>query len=381
MTDQKRLRIAIDARYLSHGLVGGVHSYVRNLTTTLACQESPHSLVLWVDSKAPVDVPGLNGSVEFRVLPWRNMASSAMLDMRIGAVMKEDGADVVHFPGNYGFSPSDLPTVITLHDAINLLPLHEILRSHPKRPQQMLTMSYLWLMTRRAVRRDPFIVTVSNYSRREILERTGLDENRVRVVYRAPDRVFRVLDPEEHHPLRERLGLRPRVLLADAIKNGDCTLRSYRALPADVKSETSLVFFSRQPPSPAVQAAMDSGQCVFLHRPSRDDLVVLYNIADLFIFPSWYEGFGLPVTEAMACGTPVIGSDRGSLPEVIGDAGHILDAEDHEGIAAAVVDLLSDSAQLATLRCRALARADCFSPGIEARQTLDVYEDAVRDVA
>jgi glycosyltransferase involved in cell wall biosynthesis len=104
-------------------------------------------------------------------------------------------------------------------------------------------------------------------------------------------------------------------------------------------------------------------------------LVRLYNLADAFIFPSWHEGFGLPVLEAMACGTPVIASSRGALPEVIGAGGLIVDAEDHLAIARHVTDL-NDTTLAAAMRERALERAAQFSWDHTARQTIALYERA-----
>jgi glycosyltransferase involved in cell wall biosynthesis len=102
--------------------------------------------------------------------------------------------------------------------------------------------------------------------------------------------------------------------------------------------------------------------------------VTLYSAADVFVFPSWYEGFGLPVLEAMACGTPAIASSRGALPEVAGEPGIIVDAEDHDTIARAIVDLF-DGEQAAGLRERSLAWARRFTWERTALQMRQVYAD------
>jgi glycosyltransferase involved in cell wall biosynthesis len=165
------------------------------------------------------------------------------------------------------------------------------------------------------------------------------------------------------------------VLLADAIKNPECVLRAWRALPARDRRATSLVFFARRPPAASVQEAARAGECTLLLQPAQAELVRLYNLADAFIFPSWHEGFGLPVLEAMACGTPVIASSRGALPEVIGAGGLIVDAEDHLAIARHVTDL-NDTTLAAAMRERALERAAQFSWDHTARQTIALYERA-----
>jgi glycosyltransferase involved in cell wall biosynthesis len=369
-------RIGIDARYLSHGLIGGVHTYVRNLVGALCRLAGAQQWVLYADAKAPFELADLPPSASVRTLPWRNGASSVVNDFRLGALMRRDGVAVAHTPANYGFTPGGLPLVVTLHDAINLLPLREILQDDSKRPRHLLVMAYLHLMTIAAMRQRPFVITVSHYSRREILRHTPLPPDRVHVVHSAHEHDFRPLDPGSLRATRERLRLRPRVLVADAIKNPYCTLRAYRALPEPVREETSLVFFSRRPPAREVVEADARGECRLILRPARDELVALYNLADFFVFPSWYEGFGLPALEAMACGTPVIASSRGSLPEIVGEGGIIVDAEDHHAIAGVVQTAFAQDGSRARLREAALRRGADFSWEQTARQTLAVYDEA-----
>lgn len=374
--ERRPTRIGFDARYLSHGLIGGVHTYVRNLLLASVRLPERREWHLYIDDKAPFDLAGLPNSCILHTLPWRNGLSSVANDLRLGTRMRRDGITVAHNPANYGFAQAGLPLVITLHDAINLLPLRQILRDDSKTPRHVALMAYLHLMTTAAVRRQPDVITVSHYSRREILRHSTLTPDRVHVVHSAHEPIFRPLAAAETRDLRERLRLRQRVLLADATKNPACTLRAYRALPRETREQTSLVLFSRRPPARFVEAAAADGECLLLLRPPRDELIALYNLANFFIFPSWYEGFGIPALEAMACGTPPIASDRGSLPEVVGGGGIVVDAEDHEAIAATVRDLFAQPAAYDRLREAALARAQQFSWERAAQQTMAVYDVA-----
>ncbi|MFM7842108.1 MAG: glycosyltransferase family 4 protein, partial [Nitrospira sp.] len=108
------------------------------------------------------------------------------------------------------------------------------------------------------------------------------------------------------------------------------------------------------------------------------DLTLLYSHAEVFVFPSLYEGFGLPVIEAMACGAPVITSDRTSLPEVAGDAALLVDPDNAEAVGDALVQLLRDASLRESLRQKGFARAKQFTWERAARQTLDVYRDVCR---
>lgn len=370
------LHVAIDARYLTHGLVGGVHTYLANLVRALAELHAPVRYTLWGDRKAPCDLLPLPDGMDLRLLPWSGPQSSLVNDRRIGQTMRRDGADVLHFPANCGVAPPGVPAVLTLHDAINLLPLHEILRGHSHQPRVMLTMTYLHLASRRAVQRRPLVITVSEYSRREILRHSRLRPEDVRVVPSAAAAAFRLLPPSRTAPLRGTLGLRRHVVLADAIKNPECSIGAYRALPPAVRDTTSLVFFSRREPGQVVLAAERRGEVIVLRRPAQNELVALYNLANVFLFPSWYEGFGLPVLEAMACGTPVLVSDRGALPEVAGDAGIVHAADDHQAFAASLAALLTDDERRARLRQAAIERAARYSWRRTALETLAIYQEA-----
>jgi glycosyltransferase involved in cell wall biosynthesis len=115
----------------------------------------------------------------------------------------------------------------------------------------------------------------------------------------------------------------------------------------------------------------------FLGRVALGELVELYNTAKLFVYPSLYEGFGLPVLEAMACGCPVITSDRSSLPEIAGDAAVLIDPEDTTGLALAIKSLIEDRALAKDMQRRGLERAAEFSWERCAQQTLGVYREAL----
>jgi glycosyltransferase involved in cell wall biosynthesis len=139
-----------------------------------------------------------------------------------------------------------------------------------------------------------------------------------------------------------------------------------------------MVFFSRTPtPANEVFEAEAAGQARLLVRPSHEDVVALYNLASAFAFPSWYEGLGLPLLEAMICGAPVIASNRGSIPEVAGDAALMSDVDDIEGIARNITTVLSNSEEADRLRQLGYARAANFSWEKTAQRYLNIYQQAM----
>ncbi len=187
------MRIGIDARYLSHGLMGGVHTYLRLLIPALIERAGSASIFLYADTKAPfeIDRASLPPNVTLRLLPYRNALSAIWLDATLQRAMAKDNLDVAHFPANFGFAPRGVRSVITLHDAINILPLHEIIAGHPKNARTIGLMSYLHLVSTLSVRRADALITVSEFSRREIARIGKLPLDKVVAIKYGPAPHFR----------------------------------------------------------------------------------------------------------------------------------------------------------------------------------------------
>jgi glycosyltransferase involved in cell wall biosynthesis len=369
------VRIGFDARYISHGLTGGVRTYVYHLVKELPHVAPEHDFYFFADAKAPFEVSELPANAVLRVLPWAGPFSSVRNDWLIGRWMARDHIDIVHSPGNYGPNVS-MPLVVTLHDTLNLFSMQQHLRGFGRRPSQIALMMYLGHKTRATLTRASRLITVSNHARADIHARTGYPLERIDVTYEAASHEFRLFG--DRHVLercRATHGLKGRVILADAIKNPQAVILAYRALPTHIRNETALVFFSREGrPRPAVAEALQDPGIRFIGRPTTGELAALMNVATVFAFPSWYEGFGLPLVEAMQCGLPIVGSSRGSIPEVVGDAGLIFDLEAPGQLAACLLDVLGNRGRQKDLRTRAIARARRFSWRETARQTVAVYE-------
>ncbi len=373
------MRIGIDVRYLSHGLVGGVHNYISYFVPALISQASDHQIFLYADTKRPFELSNLPTNVAVRYLPWRSGFSSIQHDWSMREKMAQDCLDVVHFPANYGFGPKGARTVITLHDEINLLPLYEIVRGHPKKPGTLATMFYLHLCSKTALRSASLILTVSEYARCQIAHYSRFDPRRiVPVAHAAAPDLRRIESPQVLEEVRRRLGLERPFVLADALKNPAVLLRAWKRVPQEIQAGRQIVFFSRRPdPLPVVLHAADRGEVRLLIRPSRADLIALYSMAEAFVFPSWIEGFGLPLIEAMTCGAPVIASDRGSIPEVAGNAAMLMDAEDDVTLAGHLTHLLSSPELAECLRRLGFAHAAQFSWERTAQGILNSYQMAL----
>jgi glycosyltransferase involved in cell wall biosynthesis len=213
------------------------------------------------------------------------------------------------------------------------------------------------------------IITVSQFTRDRLIERFGLDEARIHVTHLAVDHErFHLQDPAAIEEMRARLGLPRRYLLfvgaLSARKNVTGLLRAWSRAQAQIDDDVELVIAGGAGPARVLSGTtLDQlpPRTRILGRVGDADLPLLYAGAALLTYPSLYEGFGLPVLEAMASGTPVLTSRGTSLPEVAGDAALLVDPSDLDDIADALIGFFSDPARAAGLRQAGLARAADFN--------------------
>ncbi len=373
------MRIGIDVRYLSHGLMGGVHTYETFFVPALISLAKNHQIFLYADTKQPFELRNLPPEVTVRYLPWKNGLSSIQNDWSMREKMAQDHLDVVHFPANYGFGPKNARVVITLHDEINIMPWLSIMRGHPKKARTLVLMTYLHISSLAALKQAHLILTVSDYARGKIAQFSRLDPKKIIPIPHAPPPDLKRIElPDVLNEVRTRLGIRRPFILADAIKNPAVILQAWKQLSPDLRENRQILFFSRRPDPPQeVLKAVAEGTAQLLLRPDRADLIALYNMAEVFVFPSKIEGFGLPLLEAMTCGAPVIASNRGSIPEVAGDAACLIDAEDSAALAGYLTSLFTRPMEAERLRKLGYLRAAQYTWSLTAQKILDGYQMAL----
>lgn len=292
-------------------------------------------------------------------------------------------ADVAHVP--YWAPPlrPPVPTVVTIHDLIPLL-----LREYRGGPLGRL---YTALVTTTA-RNATLVLTDSEASRRDILTHLELPPGRVRAIPLAADKRYRPEPASDDDAVRARYDLAERYVLYlggfDVRKNLATALATYRWAGPAIGDTCPLVIAGRLPqrdsafaPDPrrlAQQQGIDERFVHFVGSVREHDKPALYRGAVAFVFPSRCEGFGLPVLEALACGTPVVASDVASIPDVVGDAGVLLPPGDARGMAGALIQLSVHKDFRAEMSRRALTQAARFSWERTARETLMAYEDMRR---
>jgi glycosyltransferase involved in cell wall biosynthesis len=383
------MRIGIDGSCLSNRR--GFGRFARRLVEALAHRPSPHRFTIFVDgpSAGLVEVPEGCERVVVEVGEAPSRAASARGRRRwrdmiaMGRAVARHGLDAMYFPATYSFFPvwNAGRLVVTMHDTLPL--------SHPALVFPRLAGRLAWrLKEAAAVRWADRIVTVSEASRRAIQDWLGRPDPRIRVITEGPDPIFgpRGQGPESDAALR-RHGLRPgeRYLLyvggLSPHKNLPRLVEAFaRSAGDDVRlvltGDVHDVFHTCVP---AIRAAIERhelGERVLLTGFVPDeDLVFLYGGAYALVQPSLLEGFGLPAVEAMACGTPVLASWAGSLPEVIDGAGVFFDPTDVGSIAAAIRVFLAEPDRRDRLAARALERSARFTWDAAARGLLDCFDE------
>jgi glycosyltransferase involved in cell wall biosynthesis len=238
---------------------------------------------------------------------------------------------------------------------------------------------------RQAVRRATSLVTVSNSTRRDLLRLHGVAPERVSVVHEAASPEFRpILDRGVLDALRARYRLPERFLLyvgtIEPRKNLSRLMEAFaHARAAGIPQELVCVGpygWSSRDLSSQIERLGIASHVHFTGYVPFEDLPGLYNLGEFFVFPSLYEGFGLPVVEAMACGTPVITANTSSLSEIAADAAETVDPTSVEALTAAIRKLAEDREWREELSTRGLARARAFSWTQAARDMLAVYQRA-----
>jgi glycosyltransferase involved in cell wall biosynthesis len=366
------MRVAIDARKL-HDF--GIGTYIRNLLRELARIDRDTEYVLLCQS-ADVGV-GAQLGPNFRTVLEPSPNYSLREQIHVPWVLRRERPDVYHAPHYVLPAGVRCRSVVTIHDCIHLMFPQYL----PNRAAYAYARATMWAAARRSDR----ILTVSEASKRDILHFFNVPPEKIVVVYNAIDDHFRVTPPAEAVArVRERYQLDHKfVLYVGNIKPHKNLVRLIEAFAdlrkADFDDLKLLIIGDEISRLPALRRAVHKHK---LHKHVRflgyladDTLAVLYRLASAFVFPSLYEGFGLPPLEAMASGTPVVTSNVSSLPEVAGDAAVLVDPYDVDSIVEGLRRVLSDPALAAELGRRGQERAREFSWSRSVEKTRQVYQE------
>ena len=361
-------RVAMDAR---KAYDGGIGTYIRSLLAALARDGGEY--VALVDPR-DAGRERWPGSVrEVRVSAGKYGLAE---HWKVPAAAREAGAALLHAPHYTLPAFWRGPSVVTIHDLIHL--------RYPGFYPPGASV-YARAMAGFAATRARVVIADSEFTRRDVIERLGVPESKVRVVHLAAPEGLSRPAPDAIEAFRVARGLpRGYVLYVGARKAHKNLVLLLRALACLPESSRPALVLSGAPWSSddaLARRAAELGVASLVSFAGGLDepgaLGALYAGAALYAHPALCEGFGLPPLEAMACGTPVLSSDGGSLPEVVGDAAELLPAVSPESWAEAIARLLGDSARRSALVARGAARVAAFSWARAAAQTRAIYDEAM----
>jgi glycosyltransferase involved in cell wall biosynthesis len=378
VTTGNDFQVAINAHLLSGRAwyrSAGVHQYIHHLLLHLGQADGrlrytvllgegvlpPDIALTSLRSRWPTSRAAVRVLWEQLVQPW---------------TLRRIGAHLVHGPAFVGPLLAPCPVVITIHD-LSFIRFPTLFRTANR--------FYLTMLTRLSARRARRLIAVSAHTAAETTRLLGIPSERIDVVYHGVDPAFHPLPADEVAVFRQRQGLPERfVLCVGTLEPRKNQTRLVEAFARIHDGQVKLVLvggkgwlydelFTR------VEASGLSKEIIFPGYVMSDELPLWYNAATILAYPSLYEGFGMPVLEAQACGTPVLTSNVSSLPEAAGDAASMVDPYDVEALAAELDRLLTDKPLRHELRKRGLAHASQFTWPLMAQETADVYRRALAE--
>lgn len=382
------MRIGVDARFLTHPQPGGFKTYAEGLIKALAEIDNVNQYIIYVDRDlAESDVPRADNfyyDVVSGTMPVLGMPVREQIGLR--RAMQRDQLDVMHFLCNTATIYTRKNTIITLHDTIQVAFDEQLsLTNSLGKNKRLAIQTYSKWVILKSARSAQRIITVSKQEQAQISQHLRIPEERVVVTHLAAGPVFVPASPVQKLAwkleLQERFGLNGKLILGvgyEPRKNIPLLIEAFALLAPD-HPDWQLAIVAGEPNRQKIFQQLLAKQhlsdrAVVLGRQSSSELAQLYNVADIFVFPSDYESFGLPPLEAMACGVPTIAMNSTSIPEIVEHGALLIDGKDAQTWANAIGKVLMDNDLSNQLVERGIRRASKFTWKRCAEKTLEVYQ-------
>lgn len=360
------MRIAIDARMIKPGSMHGIARYVFHLLKGLETRGLKHTIFMLVNRASPLERmewPDHMKLVEVGA-DWISLREQ----WEIPKVLRQLKADLFHAPSFV--TPFVVPCrmIMTIHDLNHMVLPHFYTPFHQ---------FYYRVIVRESIRRSQYVLTVSQFSKKEIVRTLGVPEDKIFVTYNGVSDHYRpITDPDELAYVRDLYGLAPRFILCVSNnkphKNVQQLVRAFCYANLDIPLVLACPVDHN-----LIRIAENHGKkhlVYFSKFIEEEHLPAVYASTELFVYPSTYEGFGLPPLEALACGTPVVVARSSSLPEVVGDNAIFTNPYDFKAIASALELGIRDLDVRSRLIERGIPHARRFSWAAMTDQTLAIYD-------
>jgi glycosyltransferase involved in cell wall biosynthesis len=371
-------RIGIDF-HVASGIYQGVRTYLTNLIETMPKVEEELTYFIYAKNPKKLNFLTSNDSkVTLKKLPYASGRLNLLIGFPICAI--RDNLSIVHC--QYVLPPLiSCKTVVTIHDIL--------FESHPEyfpEVHRKLLKFFIPFSAKRANR----IISVSEFTKKQIIKYYGIPEKKISVIHEGASNKFApVSDKDLIASVLSKYGVKKKYILfvgrIEPRKNIIGLLKAFEYIKKRGNKDLCLVIVGNQDRIFQENALFDKikemqieSDIVFTGGVSENELPVLYNSAEVLVYPAFAEGFGLPVLEAMACGTPVITSNTTSLPEVVGEAAILVNPYSTEEIGQAIGKILDNDNLRQELIDRGLQRAENFSWEEAAKKTIEVYKEVLR---
>lgn len=380
------MRIGIDGRFALRQR-RGIGRYTLNLINELSSMDSEHQYIIYVDRD---DLEGvLPSRPNFRIT--KLVPSSYVLweQLILPYHAKRDALDVLHCTGNTAplILDKNIILVTTVHDVM-FLKARDLLPASSSLYQRLGRM-YRFSLIPHVLRRSQRVITVSEFSKQDIKDNfQWLPQKNIQVTYEAYDKLFTTSNGGEFESIRSKLGITKSYIFTlgglDERKNTERVLQSFNQLRRGCSLELQLVVGGipswKNTRFNEISTKLEYGHdVIFTDFLTETELITLYKNALMFLYPSLYEGFGLPPLEAMSCGVPVVSSNVTSIPEIVADAALLVDPRNVKELSDAMHQIITNLSLRNELIERGYVRSKEFSWVKMAEETLSVYDAAVSD--
>jgi len=374
------MRIGIDATALPPQPVGA-GNYIIHLIRALAAINGEDEFVIFAGQRGPslIDLPE-NSTVEWVLVPDRSPGLRLIWEqIFFSSLIRDSDIDLLHSLHYTRPLRLDCASVVTFHDMTFFL--YPQLHTRAKR-------IFFPLAVKSSARRADFVITVSESTRQDAIRLLNLSPERVFASQLGVDPSFHPInDSELKDSIAKKYQLPDRFILYVGLieprKNLPILINAYKKL-VDAGTDHYLVLVGRygwmyDQVLRQIEKLSLTEKVILPGYVDQIDLPIVYNLSDLFVYPTLYEGFGLPALEAMACGTPVITTDVSSLPEIVGEAGLLVPPDNVEELYRAMISVLNDEELRLSMARRGTQRAAKFTWEQTARSTLEVYRQAIKE--
>ena len=374
------MKIGIEAQRIFRKKKHGMEVVTIELINHLQKIDKENEYVIFVKDGEDRDCIRETENFKIRTIP--GITYPDWEQIHLPKAIRKENLDLVHFTSNTASVFINIPIVLTLHDIIYLESIN-FSGTH----YQNIGNIYRRLIVPKIAKKSKAIITVSEYEKKRIDEHFSLKNDKVKVVYNAKDSAFkRINDNDLLNKVKRKYDFPDEFILflgnTAPKKNSERLIRAYIKYAQKCETPLPLVVLDLARPhilNILKEMGMEKHEDRIIAKDyiAHQDLLVVYNLATIFIYPSLRESFGLPIIEAMACGTPVITSNTSAMPEVAGNAALLINPLDEEDMADKIYSLATDRSLLQDIKEKGYKRAEEFSWHKTAKEVLEIYNNVL----